>query len=164
MVVLGSPELARNEGDDSANSLAGCGHETEVREGRTVGKRLRAGQDNCSEEFRPLGEAIDRDRARSRFIGGGGALWTNVGALDGVGLAGHRAGVASKRGRTVARPNWLQEGANRENQARERMSHLGLELGVAWRGLQRARRPAWRARVSGEAKRRGQSEREGGAA
>jgi hypothetical protein len=85
----------------------GCGHETRVREGRTAEERLRAGRDNSGEEFRPLGEAIDRDRAQSSSSGGGGALWANVGALDGVGLAGHRAGAASKRGRTPARPNWL---------------------------------------------------------
>jgi hypothetical protein len=139
----------------------GCGHETGVREGRTVGKRLQAGRDNSGEEFRPLGETIDRDRAQSRFSGGGGALWANVGELDGVGLAGHREGTASKCGRTPARPNWLKAGANRENQARERISHLGAELGVAWRDLRRARRPARRAWVSGEAERRGQSSREG---
>jgi hypothetical protein len=138
----------------------GCGHETRVREGRTTRKRLRAGRDNFGEEFRSLGEAIDHDRARSRSSEGGGALWTNVGALDGVGLAGHRAGAASKRGRTPTRPKWLKAGANRENQARERMSHLEAELEVAWRGLRRARRPARRARVSGEAERRGQSARE----
>jgi hypothetical protein len=97
----------------------GCGHETGVREGRTTGKRLRAGRDNFDEEFRPLGEAIGRARARSSFSGGGEALLANVCALDGVGLAGYRAGTASKRGCTPSRPNWLQAGANRENQARE---------------------------------------------
>jgi hypothetical protein len=83
----------------------GCGHETGVREGRTAWKRLRAGRNNFGQEFRPLGEAIDSDRARSRFSGGGGALWAKVGALDGVGLARHCAGAASERGRTPSRPN-----------------------------------------------------------
>jgi hypothetical protein len=138
----------------------GCGHETGVREGRTAGKRLRAGRDNSGEESQPLGEAIDRDRARSRFSEGGEALWTNTEALDGVGLAGHRVGTASKRGRTPARPNWLQVGTKRENQAQEQMSRLGAELGFAWRGLQRARRPVRRAWVSGEVERHGQSARE----
>jgi hypothetical protein len=68
---------------------------------------LRAGRDISGEKFRPLGEAIDRDRARSSFGGGGGALWANIGALDGVRLAGHRASAASKRGRTPSWPNWL---------------------------------------------------------
>jgi hypothetical protein len=118
--------------------LWGCGHETGVKEGRTAEERFRAGRGNFGEEFRPLGEAIDRDSARSSSSGGGGALWANVGALDRVGLAGHRAGAASKRDRTPARPNWLQVGVNRENQARERMSHLEAKLRVAWRGFRRA--------------------------
>jgi hypothetical protein len=92
----------------------GCGHKTGVREGRTTGKRLCAGQNNFDEEYWSLGETIDRDRAQSRFSGGGGALWANARALDGVGLAGHRAGAASKCDRTPARPNWLKAGANRE--------------------------------------------------
>jgi hypothetical protein len=131
--------------------------------GERRGERLQAGRDNSGEEFRLLGEKIDRDGARSRFSGGGGALWAYAGALDRVRLAGHRAGAASKRGRTPARPNWLKAGANRKNQARGQVSHLGTELGVAWHGLRRARRPARRARVSGEAERSGQSAREGGA-
>jgi hypothetical protein len=140
-------------GSGVARVLLVCSHETRVREGRTAGKRLWAGRNNSGEEFRPLGEEIDRDRARSRFNGGG--VWANAGALDGVGLAGHRAGAASKRCRTPAKPKWLKAGANRENQARERMSHLGAELEVAWRGLQRARRPTRHARVSDKAERCG---------
>jgi hypothetical protein len=42
---------------------------------------------------------------------------------------------------------------NREKQAQEQMSHLGAELGVAWRAFRRAR-------VSGEVVRHGQSARE----
>jgi hypothetical protein len=80
---------------------------------------LRAGQGNFGKEFRSLGEAIDHDRARSCSNGGGGALWAKVGALDGVGLAEHRAGAASKRDCTPARPNWLRVGMNKENQALE---------------------------------------------
>jgi hypothetical protein len=82
----------------------GCGHETQVKEGRAAEERLRAARDNSGEKFRPLGEAIDRDRARSSSGGCGVALWANIGAQDGVRLAGHRA---SKRGRTPSRPNWL---------------------------------------------------------
>jgi hypothetical protein len=66
-------------------------------------------------------------------------MWTYAGALDGVRLASHRAGVASKRARTPVRPNWLKAGANRKNQAWGRVSHLEAELGVVWRGLRRAR-------------------------
>jgi hypothetical protein len=83
----------------------GCGHETQVREGREAEERLQTGRDNSAEKFLPLGEAIDRDRARSSSDGGGGALWANIGAHDGVRLAGHRASAASKRGRTPSRPN-----------------------------------------------------------
>jgi hypothetical protein len=119
--------------------LRGCGHETEVREGGTVEEKLRAGRGNSGEEFRPPREAIDHDRARAKSSRGGGALWAKAGALDGVGLTGHRAGAASKRGRTLERPNWLKAVANRVKQARGRVSHLGAELGVAWRGLQQAR-------------------------
>jgi hypothetical protein len=117
----------------------GCGHKTGVREGETAGENLRAARGNSSEEYRPLGEAIGRDRARASSSGGGGALWANTGALDGLGLAGHRAGAASKHGCMPARPNWLQVTVNRGKQARGWMSHLGAELGVAWCGLRRAR-------------------------
>jgi hypothetical protein len=68
-------------------------------------------------EFRPPGEAIGRDRARANSSIGGGALWAKARALDGVGLAGHRAGAVSKHGRTPARPNWLKAGANRVKEA-----------------------------------------------
>jgi hypothetical protein len=122
---------------------------------------LRAGRGSSSEEFRLLGEAIDHDRARASSSGGGGALWANVEALDGVGLAEHRANTASKRGRTPARPNWLHVGVNKENQAREQTSHLEAKLGVAWRGSWWIGWPARRARNSGEAERRDQSAREG---
>jgi hypothetical protein len=44
-------------------------------------------------------------------------------------MAGHRAGAASMRGRTPAKPNWLKAYANKVKQARGRESHLGAELG-----------------------------------
>jgi hypothetical protein len=43
------------------------------------------------------------------------------------------------------------------------VSYLGAELGVAWRGLRRARWPGRRAWVSTEVRRREHSAREGGA-
>jgi hypothetical protein len=85
----------------------GCGQEIQVREGREAEERLQTGRDNSTEKFLPLREAIDCDRARSSSGGGGGALWANIGAQDGVRLAGHHASAASKRGRTPSRPNWL---------------------------------------------------------
>jgi hypothetical protein len=113
----------------------GRGHETGIRERETAGKKLQAGRGNSGEEFRPPGEAIDRDRARSSSSGGGGALWTNTEALNGVRPAGRRVGATSKCGHKPVRQNWLKAGANRKNQARGRVSHLGAELGVAWCGF-----------------------------
>jgi hypothetical protein len=80
------------------------------------------------------------------------------------GMAGHRAGATSRRGRTTAKPNWLKADANKVKQARGRESHLRAELREAWRGLRRAGWPGTRARVSGGCWRHGQSTREGGAA
>jgi hypothetical protein len=76
-------------------------------------------------------------------------------------MAGHRAGAASRRGHTPVRPNWLRAGVNRVKQARGRESHLGAELGEAWRSLQRARWSGTWARVFSGVWRRGQSAREG---
>jgi hypothetical protein len=116
--VPGSPELVRDGEDDSTNSMAGLWPRDRGQRGGNSGEKLRAGRGNFGEEFRPPGEAIGRDRARGSSSGGGGALWANTGALDGVGLAGHSAGAASKRSHTPARPNWLQVGVNRGKQAR----------------------------------------------
>jgi hypothetical protein len=104
MAVPESPELVREGKTTRRTRWRGCGHETEVREGETAEEKLRAGRGNIGEEFRPPGEAIGRDRARASSSRGGGALWAKFEALDGVRLAGHRAGAASKRGRTPARP------------------------------------------------------------
>jgi hypothetical protein len=57
----GWPELKRKT---RRTRWWGCSHEIGVREGRTVGGRLRAGRGNSGEEFRPWGGAIDRDKAR----------------------------------------------------------------------------------------------------
>jgi hypothetical protein len=69
--VPGSPGLARNEEEDSANSLVGLWPRDQGQSGRTTEERLWAGRHNSGVEFRPLGEAIDRDRARSGSSGGG---------------------------------------------------------------------------------------------
>jgi hypothetical protein len=63
-------------------------------------------------------------------------------------MAGHRAGAASRRDHTPARPNWLKADANKVKQARGRESHLEVELGEAWRGLRRAGWSGMRARFS----------------
>jgi hypothetical protein len=86
-----------------------------------------------------------------------------------IALSGHRAGLswldiawgaASRHSRNPVRPNWLRSGANKENEARGRMSHLRTELGVAWRDLWRVGWPARRERNSSEAERREQCARE----
>jgi hypothetical protein len=55
----------------------------------------------------------------------------------------------------------MNTGRNKGNWAREQVSHLGAELGEAWRGLRRAGWPGTWAWVSGGVWRRGQSAREG---
>jgi hypothetical protein len=44
-------------------------------------------------------------------------------------MAGHRAGAASKRGRTTVRPNWLKAGVNTVKQERGRCLTSGWSLG-----------------------------------
>jgi hypothetical protein len=70
-----------------------------------VGRRCRAGRSNSGEKSRPLEGAIDRDRARASSSGGGGTPWAKAQALDEVRMAGHRAGAASRHGRTPVKPN-----------------------------------------------------------
>jgi hypothetical protein len=41
----------------------GYSHETEGREGETAGKKLRAGQGNSGEGFRPRGEGLRHTKA-----------------------------------------------------------------------------------------------------
>jgi hypothetical protein len=83
-----------------------------------VGRRSRAGRSNSGEEFRPPERAIGRDRAWASSSGGGGTTWAKARALDEVGMARHRAGAASRRGRTPTRPNWLKAYAHKVKQAR----------------------------------------------
>jgi hypothetical protein len=83
-----------------------------------VEEKLQASQGNSGEEFRSPGEAIGHDRARASSSRCGGAFWAKAGTLDGVGMAGHSAGAASKRAPTPTKPNWLRAGMNRVKQAR----------------------------------------------
>jgi hypothetical protein len=94
-----------------------------------------AGRSNSGEKSRQPEGAIGRDRAQASSSGGAGTPWAKALALDEVGMAEHRAGAAIRRGRTPAKPNWLKADANKVKQARGRESHLGAELGEAWRGL-----------------------------
>jgi hypothetical protein len=103
-------------------------------------RRPRAGRSNSGEESRQPEGSIGRDRARASSSRGGVTPWAKTRALDKVVTAGHRAGAASRHDHTLARPNWLNADANKVKQAWGRESHLGAELGEAWRGLRRATR------------------------
>jgi hypothetical protein len=127
----------------------GRGHKSEGREGRTTEGRSRASRSNSVEESWPPEGAIGRDRARVSSSRGGGTPCAKAQALDEVGMAGHRADAASRRGPTPARPNWLKAGANKVKQAQGWESHLRAELGEAWRGLRRAGLSGTQARASG---------------
>jgi hypothetical protein len=50
-------------------------------------------------------------------------------------LAGHRAEAASKRGRAPTGTNWPWRGRIKGNRARERVPHLRMALGEAWRSF-----------------------------
>jgi hypothetical protein len=67
--------------------------------------KLWAGWGNSGEESRLRGWAIECAKARTSSSEGRGVLWANTGAQDGANLAGHRAGVASKRDRAPVRMN-----------------------------------------------------------
>jgi hypothetical protein len=76
-----------------------CGHETGVREGRTAGERLQAGQDNSGEEFRPRGEGLRRAKAWDSFSRARGTSGTDEGALGRTKLVGHCEGTVDHHGR-----------------------------------------------------------------
>jgi hypothetical protein len=76
----------------------GKGHESEDREGRTVGRRPRAGQRNSSEGFRAWGGGLRRVKAWDSFSRGRGNTWINTEALDQAKLAGYRTSTAGRHG------------------------------------------------------------------
>jgi hypothetical protein len=66
---------------------------------------LRAGRGNSGEESRLLGGAIGCAKAQTSSGEGRETLWATTRARDRANLAGHHTGVASWRGRALARPN-----------------------------------------------------------
>jgi hypothetical protein len=84
----------------------GNDHEYEDREGRTAGRRPRAGRRNSGEGFRPRGGGLRRAKAWDSFSRGRGTLGTNTGALGRANLTGHRVGAADRHDRTPAKPKW----------------------------------------------------------
>jgi hypothetical protein len=87
--------------------------------------------------------------------------YTNFGLYNRPATARARRTATAEHRR---RRNWPNIGCNKGNWARERVPHLGVELGEAWSGLRRAGWPGTQVRVSGGGWRRGQSAREGEAA
>jgi hypothetical protein len=135
MAVPRPPGLARIVEEGSMNTLRGF-------RPRDRGQRWENDRGRA-----PGGSGVTPARNSGRGEGqssaiGLGLVPVRVGERYGS-TSGHRAGLswpdtargtASRRDQTPTRPNWLQSGANKENQAQGRMSHLGMELGVAWRG------------------------------
>jgi hypothetical protein len=124
-------------------------------------RRSWAGRRNSGERFRPWGGDLRRAKALANFSRGRGDTGNYSGQLDWAKSAGHRASTADPAVEHRRRRNWTNTWHNKGNWARGRVSHLGAELGEAWRGLRRARWPGTRARVFGDGWRRGQSAREG---
>jgi hypothetical protein len=81
-VAPGSPGLGREGEDVMTNSVAGKGHESADREGRTAGRKPRANQRNSSEAFRPRGGGLRRAKAWESFSRGRGEIGTYIGELD----------------------------------------------------------------------------------
>jgi hypothetical protein len=89
----------------------GKGHEFEVREGRTAGRRPRVDRRNSGEGFRPRGAGLRRAKAWEGFSRGRGDTGTYTDALDRAKLVGHRAGAAVRHGRAPAMPKLAEHRA-----------------------------------------------------
>jgi hypothetical protein len=148
-VAPGSPGLGREGEDATVNLVAGKGHESEDREGRTTTRRPRADRRNSDEGFRPQGGGLRRAKAWEGFSRGRGDTETYTGALDQAKLAGHRGDAADRHGRAPAMPKFAEH--------RAKLGKLSTGKGVSPRGGARG----GLARVSGGVWRRGQSAREG---
>jgi hypothetical protein len=62
-VAPGSLELGREGEGATANAMAGKGHESTDREGRTAVREPQAGRSNSGEPFRPRGGDLRRAKA-----------------------------------------------------------------------------------------------------
>jgi hypothetical protein len=136
-VAPGSLEWVREGENDTTNSVGGKGHESEVREGRTAGRRPRAGRRNSGEGFRPRGGGLRHAKAWEGFRRGRGDTGTYTGALDRAKLAGHRAGMADRHGRAPVMPKLAEHIS--------KLGKLSTGTGVSPRGGARgglARSPA----------------------
>jgi hypothetical protein len=143
------PEWVREGRTTQRTQCWGKGHESKVREGRTAGRRPRAGRRNSDEGFCPRGGGLWRAKAWKGFNKGSGDTGTYTGALDRAKLAGHRAGAADHHGQAPAMPKLAEHRAKLGKLSTGTGVSPRVELGVAWRDLLRARWPGKRARVSG---------------
>jgi hypothetical protein len=122
-----------------------------------VVRRSRAGRRNSGERSQPRGGDLRRAKAWASFRRDRGNTETYSGELNPAKSSGHRASTADRRGRAPRRQNWTNTGHNKGNWAQGRVSHLGAELGEAWRGLQlfgREHRRGSPAAASGEGRAR----------
>jgi hypothetical protein len=119
----GHRDWAERERMPRRTQRRGKDHESENREGRTVGRRPRADRRNSGEGFRPRGGGLRRAKAWDSFSRGRGTLGTNVGALDRANLAGHHAGAADRHSRTPVKPKLADH--------RAQLGKLGTGIGVS---------------------------------
>jgi hypothetical protein len=129
LAAVKSPELGRVElwwlrgrrswpktkGTTRRTHWWGCGHEIGVREGRTTGKRLRAGRGNSGEGFRSRGGGLRRARSWDSFSRARGTSGTDTGALGRTKSAGLRAGAAERHDQLPRSRNWPATKCNCKN-------------------------------------------------
>jgi hypothetical protein len=121
-VASGSPELGREEEGATANSMAGKGHKSTGREGRTAVRKPRAGRRNSSEPFRPWGGGLRRAKALANFSRCRGDTGTYSGELDWAKSADHHVSTTDRHGRAPAKMKLA------EHRAQSRK--LGTRMGV----------------------------------
>jgi hypothetical protein len=107
----------------------GKDHESEGREGRTVGRRPQADRKNSSEAFRPWGGGLRHARAWASFSRGRGDTGTYSVKLDRAKSAGHRASTADHRDQALAMPKLADH--------RAKLGKLSTGKGVSPRGRAR---------------------------
>jgi hypothetical protein len=107
---------------------------------------------------------LRRAKAWDSFSRGRGTLGTNAGALGQANLVGHRSGTTDRHDQTPVKPKLADHRAKLGKLSTGTGVSPRAKLGVAWRGLWRARWPGRRGQVSGEVWPHEQSASEGGTA
>jgi hypothetical protein len=129
-----------------------------------AGRRPRADRRNSGEGFLSRGGGLRRAKAWDSFSRGRGTLGTNAGALGQANLVGHRSGTTDRHDQTPVKPKLADHRAKLGKLSTGTGVSPRAKLGVAWRGLWRARWPGRRGQVSGEVWPHEQSASEGGTA